>query len=137
MVENGKDLTKVGLIAACVVIAGVMTWRSVSGGGPTGIESVDAGEMVLTRCANPDCQFQSEMEKRVYFEAVLALQRQKPQFSHPPLVCPECDKNRVFRVVLCPKCAHVFKHGGLQHNAADRCPECRYSQSEEDRKQGV
>ena len=131
MAGNGKDLAKVGTIAACLVIVGVLWWRSAAGGGPTGIESVDAGEMVLTRCANPDCQFQSEMEKRVYFEAILALQRQKP------MVCPECDKNSIFRAVLCPKCAHVFKHGGLQHDAADRCPECRYSQSEEDRKQGA
>ena len=137
MAENGKDLTKIGLIAACVVIAGVIAWRSFSGDGPTGIESVDAGETVLTRCANPDCQFQSEMGKRVYFQAVLELQRQKPQFSHPPLVCPECDENSIFRVVLCPKCDHVFKHGGMRNEPADRCPECRYSQSQEDRKQGA
>lgn len=137
MGNRGKELTKVGLIGVCLVVAGVWWWRSASGGGPTGIESIDAGETVLTRCANPDCQFQSEMEKRVYFQAVLALQRQKPQFSHPPLVCPECDKNSIFRVVLCPKCGHTFKHGGMRNEAADRCPECRYSQSQEDRKQGV
>lgn len=138
MVENGKDLAKIGLIAACVMIAGVVTWRSVSGGGgPTGIESIDAGQTVLTRCANPDCQFQSEMNKRVYSDETLKLLRQHPNLSHPPLECSKCGKRRVFRVDLCLKCDHVFKHGGTPNKPADYCPECHYSQSDEDRKQGA
>ena len=137
MGDRRRDLAKVSVIGACLVVAGVLWWRSASGGGPTGIESVDADQTLLTRCANPDCQFQTDMNKRVYFGEVLKRQSRNPNLSHPPLDCSKCGESSVFRVHLCPKCDHVFKHGGTPNEAADRCPKCRYSQSLEDRKQGV
>ncbi len=137
MADSDKNLTKIGLIVMCVVLAGILVWRSASGGGPTGIDSVSSEDTLLTRCANRDCHHQAEMNKRVYYSETLKRQSQNPNIGHPPLECAKCGKNSVFRVVLCPKCEHIFKHGGMRNEPADRCPECRYSQSQEDRKQGV
>jgi len=137
MASRGKDLAKLGTIAACLVIVGVLWWRSAAGGGSTGIQSIDPSETVLTRCANPNCQVQANMEKRVYYEALQTLVLQNPNIGHPPLVCSKCSKKSIFRVTLCPKCDHVFKHAGMRNEPADRCPQCRHSQSVEDRKQGV
>ncbi len=133
MDDKGKLCVKMGLIGVCLLAALFFVWRYIDTSTPGGVEAIAPGQMIVTLCVNQSCNAQSEMDKRAYFEEKDRLLRQ----NKPALVCPECEKNSVVRAVRCPKCDHVFRHGSTRNDVADRCPKCRYSQMEVDRKQGA
>jgi len=134
MDDKVKQRVKLGLIGMSLVLAAFLLWRNISNRRPAGIETIEAGQMILTLCANPSCKAQSEMGKRAYYEEADKLSRQHPQMSQAALICPKCDRYSVVRAVKCPKCGQVFRYGVIQREAPDRCPKCRYSQTEEERK---
>jgi hypothetical protein len=132
----GKETVKLCAIGLCLVGAVFLLWRHVSNRRPGGVQQIEPGQAILTLCTNPNCNHQSEMDKRAYYEEVDKLVRLNPRQSQPPLPCSICGKKSVFRAVRCPQCDHVFLYGRIQHDVADRCPKCRYSQMEEDRRAG-
>ncbi|MFC1652671.1 hypothetical protein ACFL3F_03020 [Planctomycetota bacterium] len=137
MDDRGKLYAKLGLLGVSL-IAAVFLWRNfIVSRGAGGIDDVAPGQMILTLCVNSDCKDQSEMDKRSYFQEVETLLRENPQWGQALLLCSKCGKNSVVRAEQCPKCNYIFRYGGLQHEAADCCPKCRYSQTKEDRKKGV
>jgi len=52
----------------------------------------------------------------------------------PGMECTQCGKTTAFRAVKCEKCGNVFLYGAQGLDYADRCPKCRYSKKEQDRK---
>ncbi len=138
MDNKGKELAKVCFVGVCLIVAVFLLWRYVYRRTPGGVGTIEPGQAILTLCANSSCKNQTEMDKRAYYEEVEKRLRMNPQQSLPTLVCSKCGKNSVFRAVQCPKCTHTFRYGSMQHDTADRCPKCRYSQMDVDRKkQGV
>ncbi len=98
---------------------------------PQGVESIDPSEKIWVMCTNPKCQIQYEIGKKEYFEYV-ENNRMGPVV--PGMECRECGQASIYRAVKCGKCGHVFLHGSKGLDFADRCPKCKYSKMEEDRK---
>ena len=54
---------------------------------------------------------------------------------YPPIACAECGEKTLYEAIKCPKCGTVFfKEPSGSGDFDDRCPQCRYSQTEENRK---
>jgi len=136
MEESKKKPIMIGVIIACFVLAGVITYKYSIGTEGPGTE-VFKGQSVWVKCSNSDCGAEYEMNKQVYFDSVDELVRQNPFLMQtPPLVCEKCGEESVFQAVKCPKCEVVFFRGAAGRGEfADKCPECGYSRSAELRKQ--
>lgn len=128
----------IGVIVACLVAAGVITYKTRSGGSGT---KVFRGQPIWVQCGNPDCGAEYQMDKAEYFDTIEALVRQNPMVMQTPaLVCEKCGEESVYRAEKCPKCGTVFFRGAVgRGDFADRCPDpkCGYSESEEIRKRAI
>lgn len=129
MEESKKKPVMVGVIVACIVLAGVVTYMTKSGGSETAIG--EAGEMMWVKCRNPQCASEYQIALKDYYEYQ---QENATGLSLAPLICEKCGEKSAFRAVKCPKCDVVFFYGSVTRDYDDKCPECGYSQAEEDRK---
>ena len=87
-------------------------------------------------CRNPACKNAYEMNLKKYHEFIQA--NADPRSPMPPaMVCKKCRQKSVFRAVKCAKCGFVFEIGTVRADFADRCPKCRYSKTEQDRKKAA
>ena len=133
MEDSKKKPIMIGVIVACLVLAGIITYatRSKEEGG---IASLKRGqEMFLIKCRNPDCEHEWQMDMKDYF--VYMKEHQDPMsMTAPAIVCPECGEESGYRAVKCEKCGLVFERGTVPNDFVDRCPECKYSKTEESRK---
>ena len=135
MDDKTREFAKLAVTVVCLLATALFLWRYVQGRTPAGIEALAPGQAVSLLCVNASCNQQSEMDKRRYYQEAEKQLRKNPQQSQAVLACPACGKNSLCRVVHCPKCEHTFRYGGMPREAADRCPKCRFSQTEIDRKQ--
>jgi len=135
MDQNNRKVALVGVAVVCLTCAAWFFWRSTAASRGGGIETIDRREKVLMKCTNPVCQTLYEMDKRDCFEQLEAQIRKRPMSqATPALVCQKCGKETAYRAIKCGQCSHVFLHGAKRNDYADRCPQCRYSQQEQDRK---
>lgn len=131
MEGSTKKSILIGLIVVCLAAAGVITYKSRSK--KYGIESIKRGEMIWLKCSNPDCGHEYQMDKRDYYQ-YLEKHVDPILMKTPALPCPKCGQESVYRAVKCSKCGTVFFYGAVKGDFPDRCPNCSYSQMEEDRK---
>ena len=134
MEGSKKKAVMIAVVIGCLVVAAAITFT----GGPksTGIERL-AGQQQWIMCTNTDCEAEYTMDKKEYHE----WRKKNLSFAargESGMVCQECGEQTVFGAVKCgnEKCGHVFligAAGGLDFT--DRCPECGYSKTEEERKQ--
>ncbi len=100
-----------------------------------GIESIANSEMIWVKCNNPACKAAYQMGKRDYFkyieEHAIPLSP-----SAPALFCTKCGKESIYRAEKCgnPDCGIAFFRGSIPNDFADRCPDCKRSETEEKRK---
>ena len=130
----------VGIIVVCLGLAVLILYKFGTASGGSDLD-VFEGELVWVRCANPDCRQTYQMDKKKYFEQVKKQVRQSPTSMGPTLiVCEKCGKRNLFEVVKCgnPDCGFIFRKGAAgAMDFADRCPKCKYSQTEKDREQAA
>ena len=50
------------------------------------------------------------------------------------MICTKCGKPSVYKAFKCNKCEKVSLYGAVPNDFGDRCPECKFSQMEADRK---
>lgn len=133
MEDSKKKPIMIGVIVACLVLAGIITYTTRSGE-TGGIESLKRGqEMFLIMCRNPGCEHEHQMDMKDFF--VYMKEHQDPMaMTTPAIVCPECGEESGYRAVKCEKCGLVFERGTVRNDFVDRCPECKYSATEEARK---
>ena len=130
MEESKKKPVMVGIVVGCLVLAGVVTLMTRSGG--SGSTAQFKGQPMWVKCNNPDCEAGYEMDMKEYFDYVQEHSR-GPEIS--PLPCEQCGKESVFKAVKCEKCEHIFfRSAAGAGDFSDRCPECSYSKTEEMRK---
>ena len=129
MEQSKKKPVMVGVIVACLVLAGVVTYITKSGGSGTAIG--EAGEMMWVKCRNPQCAAEYQMALEDYYDYQ---QANATDLSLAPLICEKCSEKSSFRAVKCPECDVVFFYGSTTGDYDDRCPDCDYSQVEVDRK---
>lgn len=129
-----KNTIYVIVIALCLVLA-VVIFVMTRGGGPSGIEAMERGEMTLVMCNNPACKATYEIDLKDYYTELQEKAQANPAIMSgtPPLTCKECGEESLFRAVKCEKCGHVFFYGNPA-DFDDRCPECGFSKIEDERR---
>jgi len=133
MVGSVKKPVLIGIIVLCLAVAAAVTYKSRSRD-QGGIESIPADEMMWVKCNNPQCKAEYQIPKREYFQFIE--KNVDPMATRPPgMRCKECGKDSVYRAVKCPKCGTVFFYGVAgPSDFADRCPNCKFSETEDSRK---
>ena len=136
MDESMKKPIMIAVIVVCLVLAGVITWRTRRGGGG-GLNSIPADAKVLVKCANSECGAEYEVGRREYY-AFLKKNMNPLLNSNPPMTCTQCGKPSIYPAVKCEKCGNVFfKNAGKPGDFPDRCPKCEYSKMEDERKRAA
>jgi len=131
MDEGKKKMLLVVVIVVCLGVAGAITLvRSTSDRRDLG---QFAGEQIWLKCGNEACGHAWQMNKQAYFQYI-EKNIDPARMAAPPLTCPKCGEASGFRAVKCPQCGLVFFRGTVPNDYADRCPECKFSQIEADRK---
>ena len=128
MEESKKKPIMVGIVVACLILAGVITFMSRSES--SGIEAFE-GRLVWVKCSNSDCETEYQMDMKDYFKQI---EERTTGTATPPLPCKECAKESIYRAIKCAneKCGIIFFYGSVPNDFADRCPECGRSKIEED-----
>jgi phage FluMu protein Com len=132
-----KNTVYVIVIVVCLSLAAIIGYKyTFSGGGPSGIEAIDPSKMMWVKCNNPSCKAEYQISEKSYYE--YAQQNVDPMAMGPPaLTCEKCGEKSVFEAVKCPKCGLVFFRNSVPADFADRCPKCKFSQMEHDRKEAA
>ena len=97
-------------------------------------ESIVKGEMQML-CANSECSAEYELSLEKYSDLI----RGKNTLGSAgggssPLTCPKCGEESAYSAIKCKKCNIVFYPDLTTKGYPDRCPECGYSDIEEERK---
>ena len=121
-----------GFVLVCLIVAGVIVFKSGSGGGSRGTD-VYEGKKMWVMCGNPACEASYEMDSKEYydFQQEHALESVR-MMGAVPSPCNECGESSISQAVKCLGCGNVFIKGILgKSERADKCPECGYSDLEE------
>lgn len=132
MDEGQKKTVMIGVIVACIVIAGIITLAS-RGGGSGSVDDIPSDQMVWVKCTA--CQAEYQMGERDFYKQ--SQERLQPGMMTPtPLTCKECGKDAIRLAVKCenPSCGAIFFEGSVPGDFPDRCPKCKQSATEESRK---
>jgi predicted Zn-ribbon and HTH transcriptional regulator len=128
-----KNTIYVIVIAVCLVLA-VVIFLVTRGGGSAGLDTMQRGELTWVMCNNPACKATYEIDLKDYYTELQEKARINPVMAGTPaLVCKECNEESIFRAVKCEKCGHMFFHGNPA-DFDDRCPECKFSKIEDERR---
>jgi len=126
--KNTIYVIALSLILAVVIF---LVTRSADSGG---IGSIQSGESRLVKCNNPACQAIYQMSTKDYLLQLREKVKANPMAQNPPLVCKECGHESLYRAVKCEKCGEVFFYRSVPGDFSDRCPECKFSKMEDERK---
>ncbi|UCG56492.1 MAG: hypothetical protein JSU70_16715 [Phycisphaerales bacterium] len=128
-----KNTIYVVVIVLCLLIA-IGIFIKTQSGGPTGVDSIKRGEMLWMMCNNPACKANYQIDKKDYYTEIQESMKASPVLAGTPaIVCQTCNEESIFRAVKCPNCEHMFFYGNPA-DFDDRCPECKFSKIEDDRK---
>jgi len=130
MEENVKKRIFVGVIAGCLVVAGLVTWLTRPP--KRGIPGRFAKELIWVKCRDPNCQAEYQVTKKNYYEYI-EKNTQLWALEAPGLVCKKCGRKTVYEAVKCEKCGLVFKVYSVPRDFRDRCPQCGYSKMQDER----
>jgi len=136
MEESRKKPIMIAVIVVCLGAAAFITLRG-SGGGDA-LDDIPDDAMVWVKCNNPSCTAEYEMNEKEYYKQMREQPSDPDAPSAPPLTCEKCGKPSLYAAIKCanPACGIVFFKGAAGSNDfEDRCPKCRISKMEEDRKQ--
>jgi hypothetical protein len=136
MEESRKKPIMIAVIVVCLGAAAFITFRGGSGEG--GFEDIPDDATVWVKCNNPSCNAEYEMNEKEYYKQMREQPFDPDAPSAPPLTCEKCGKPSLYLAIKCanPACGIVFFKGAAGPNDfPDRCPKCRISKMEEDRKQ--
>ena len=86
-------------------------------------------------CRNTECQAEYEIKLKEYVAAVEGFVKAHPNSPvAPSLVCEKCGKDSAYRAIKCEKCGLIFEAGWKGPDYYDRCPQCKFSKTEERKK---
>ncbi|MHC4155264.1 MAG: hypothetical protein ACYST6_10135 [Planctomycetota bacterium] len=134
MPDNIKKPVLIAVVLGCLASAAAVTLvtRSKTGGIPKSF----AKEMTWVKCRNPNCGAQYQITKKEYFVYVEKNQDWQAAGA-PALICDNCGEPGIYRAVKCDNCSLVFEMGSVPLDFQDRCPKCKFSKLEHDKKQNA
>jgi hypothetical protein len=110
----------IGIIVACLILAGGVYFMTAGGGSDP---SLKRGSLIWVKCANPNCNAEYQMEKMDYYMPGGKSSSERP-------TCKQCNEPSLYDAIKCEKCGIVFVPGSVKNDVRDRCPECGYSKGE-------
>lgn len=134
MTETSKrKKIMLGLVIVCFAISGAILLASMMKSTKSKLD-VFADQEIWVKCVNPSCGAEYEVNKKWYFSEME--KKGNPMLMESEgVLCEKCTKLTAFQAVKCPKCENVFIRGAIgPRDFPDRCPKCKFSQSEADRK---
>ncbi len=134
MEEAKKRRFMISVIVVCLLVAGIIYWRT-NASRQTDTTSGDVQNgTVLMKCNNQRCQAVFEVTAKEYREF---MQQSNPLGEMQlGMQCKQCGQRSAFRAVRCEKCGSVFFYGYEGADFADRCPKCGFSKMESNIKAG-
>jgi hypothetical protein len=132
MEKHNKKNIILGVICACLVFAGIITFatRLDSSGGINALKG-----MTWAKCSDENCGHEYQIDLKEYYQYVQ--ENRVSPIAVPPLLCPKCQELAVYKAVKCNNCGLVFFEGIISGDFDDRCPECDYSKLEEKRREAL
>ncbi len=131
MEEGKKKPVMIGVIIACLAIAGVITFSKYSGEDGD-IDSISEEEMIWVKCNNPACKAEYQTGLKAYYQYIQENINPLAQTT-PALLCEKCGEHSVYRAEKCPNCGNVFIRNSVPGDVYDRCPKCKHSEMEDSR----
>ncbi len=129
-----KNTVYAVVIVVCLVLA-LVIFLVTRSGGSGGADQLKRGEMMWVKCNNPDCKAEYQIDKKDYTTGLEEKVKVNPLSSQTPaLVCQKCGKESLFWAVKCESCGKMFFYGVVPSDFSDRCPDCKYSKTEAERK---
>jgi len=128
----GVAIPAVSLSAIALLLAGTVGYSNWSPGRRDGLAGVNLRATTWVKCRNPACATEYEMNLKEYLQQIEDSIDPMACIT-PPLPCKECGELAVYRATKCPKCNLVFELGAVPDDFYDRCPECGYSKTENER----
>ena len=130
-----KNSICIVVIVICFLLAAVIAYKYIFSSRAGGLEDISEEEMTWVKCTNSACNAEYEMSLRDYFTQVK--ERTNPLANLTYIICDKCGKATVLQAIKCenPDCGKVFIIGSVPNDFQDRCPECKYSKTEEIRNQ--
>ena len=132
MEEGAKKLVMIIIVIACLGAAGAITVMTRDKS--EGVEGLDPTEMIWVKCSNEDCEAEYEVSKKDYY-TYMQENRDPMSMLPPPMRCKECGEESCLQAIKCESCGLLFFKGTVPHDFADRCPECKFSKTEQVRKE--
>ena len=127
-----KNLIYVGIIAVCLLVAGIIIFSG--GSDSSGLDGISDDEQTRVLCL--ECNASHEIGTKDYYKQ---LQEKATASANPMaaryLTCEKCGKDAVTKAVKCEKCGHIFRENSVSGDIGDRCPKCKFSKIETVRKE--
>ncbi|AQQ70996.1 hypothetical protein SMSP2_01360 [Limihaloglobus sulfuriphilus] len=120
------------IIIGCFAVSGVIYYHNNK---TIDVFSSMEGKTMWMLCCNSKCRASFEIPQKDYFE--FQKENSNPaSLGAAPMICEKCKEKSAFAAEKCPECGNVFLPNSITGDFADRCPECKYSQTQESRKKG-
>ncbi|MHC4482662.1 MAG: hypothetical protein ACYSW4_03855 [Planctomycetota bacterium] len=133
MEESKKKPVMIGVIIVCFAVAGAITYMTRSREpyeNPEDLENI----MMWVKCRNPQCEGEYEISMKEHADFWKQYKLDNPGIQRAPtMICKSCGEESVYRATKCAKCGLVFEIVRRRGDYADRCPKCKYSQTEVER----
>ena len=128
MTDETKKYVMIGIVVACLLLAGTIMYNSFSdgGGGGTGDRQI---ALMCAECGGFEVSVDEyrEMMAQQGPEAMMMMPGQMQAME-----CPKCGKKSCYMAQKCKKCENIFVFGQAKdQNFPDRCPKCNYSEMED------
>ncbi len=127
MEESRKKTIMIGVIVVCLALAVVITLQLREKAG--GVAGIKRGVKIWTKCRNPNCEAEYQMEKRDYAEYVQT-HMDPILMTVPALICEKCGEESIYRAIECKECGLVFERYSVPESLPDKCPKCGFSEME-------
>jgi hypothetical protein len=128
MDEDKKKYLMIGIIVACLVLAGGITFMNMGGGGGSG-----GNRPIVMLCDS--CGVDYEITSDEFREQM----RQSSvggdmMMMRGPMIlpCRDCGETAAYRATRCPECQEAFVSGDAgDEKYLDKCPACGHSPTEQ------
>jgi len=124
MTDDAKKYMTIAFAVVSLSIAGIVTFRSFSGGGG----SAKSGTGVALMCKTcGGFEVSVDEFRAVIAENPMALMPM-PGVGPALMNCPQCGEKSCIQAQKCEKCENIFYSGQAgDRKYPDRCPKCKFS----------
>ena len=123
-----KNLIYAGVIVVCLVAAVLVFVKTRGSSSP--LDKVPDSELIWVKCVKCDQGYQMSLKQFLKEGSEKSAASTTGIPVAPLLTCRKCGKDGIVKACKCTKCGEVFREGSVGGDLPDRCPKCKYSETE-------